>query len=160
TLTATLHSGSTGFAQTGGCNNCGVAIDAVNNRAVLAIGLAFTGANPFHSGLQFLDLNTHTFSPPIPINDALSEAIVLDPFRGYILSPNEASNYGLFSLAGNGAIAQFWSRITPTRELDSAAEDCSTGIALASNESGGGIHIADLTQAVLAPGVPGSWTAP
>jgi RHS repeat-associated protein len=161
-VTATLHSASTGLAsQSGGaCNNCGVAIDAVNNRAVLSIGLDFTSANPFHSGLQFLDLNTNTFSTPIPARDPLSEAIVFDPFRGFILSPNSASNYALLSVGSDGGIAQFWNRVTPVVELDGAAEDCSTGIAIGSNESTSSLYLADLTQATLQPGTPGTWTAP
>jgi hypothetical protein len=43
--------------------------------------------------------------------------------------------------------------------LDSAAEDCTTGIALASNEFSNALYIADLTQATFSAGSPGSWTA-
>jgi hypothetical protein len=44
--------------------------------------------------------------------------------------------------------------------FDSAAEDCSTGIALASSEFTNNVYITDLTQAVFVPGAPGTWTAP
>lgn len=44
--------------------------------------------------------------------------------------------------------------------FDSAAEDCTTGIALATTENAGNIFIADLTQATFTPGTPGAWSAP
>jgi hypothetical protein len=44
--------------------------------------------------------------------------------------------------------------------LDSAAEDCSTGIALASIEFTDNVYITDLTQATFVPGAPGTWSAP
>src|SRR5262249_41026717 len=46
---------------------------------------------------------------------------------------------------------------------DSAGEDCTTGIALATDEGTGNLFIADLTQATFTPGAapsPGTWTAP
>ena len=44
---------------------------------------------------------------------------------------------------------------------DSAAEDCVTGIALASVEDTNEVFLADLTQAAFTPGSPtGTWTAP
>ena len=46
-------------------------------------------------------------------------------------------------------------------EFDSAAEDCSTGIALSTVENTGQLFIADLEQAVFTPGTPsGTWTDP
>jgi hypothetical protein len=52
--------------------------------------------------------------------------------------------------------------VTSSFSLDSAAEDCSTGIALAGTEesSPSRVFIADLTQAKLTAGSPGTWTAP
>ena len=45
--------------------------------------------------------------------------------------------------------------------FDSAAEDCTTGIALATDESDAAITLVDLNQAVFTAGSPaGSWTAP
>jgi hypothetical protein len=44
--------------------------------------------------------------------------------------------------------------------LDSAAEDCTTGIALSSYEFSDYIYITDLTQATFTSGSPGTWTAP
>lgn len=45
-------------------------------------------------------------------------------------------------------------------EGDSAAEDCSTGIALSSLEFTDSLYITDLTQATFTAGTPGTWTAP
>jgi hypothetical protein len=47
--------------------------------------------------------------------------------------------------------------------FDSAAEDCTTGIALSTDEGTGNLFITDLTQATFTPGAapsPGTWTAP
>ena len=46
-------------------------------------------------------------------------------------------------------------------KYDSAGEECSTGIALATDEDTSNLFITDLTQATFTPGSPiGSWTAP
>ncbi len=159
TVTHTLHSSTntfTGFSG-GSCQNCGVAINALTNQAVIAMGLA---PSPSNSGLQFLDLNTNTFGTPIPAAKEVSEDISIDPTRGYILSPNETSNYDLFSFTSGGAVKEFTNQIAPGGVLDSAAEDCSTGIALASTEGQSNVEMIDLTQATFTAGSPGTWTAP
>jgi hypothetical protein len=158
-VTNTLHSGSNAFASFSGgsCQNCGVAINALTNQAVIAMGLT---PSPSTSGIQFLDLNTNVFNPPAPAASRISEDISIDPTRGFILSPNETSNYTLFSFTGAGAITEFGRPITPFQELDSAAEDCSTGIALSSSEGTSNIFITDLTQATFTAGSPGTWNAP
>jgi hypothetical protein len=43
---------------------------------------------------------------------------------------------------------------------DSAAEDCTTGIALSSVEGTNTVYLADLGQSTLTPGSPGNWTSP
>src|SRR5262249_51895125 len=93
-ITKTLQTDSSGFAgQSGGsCNNCSVTINAATNQAVISVGLAFTAAIPFHTGLQTLDLNANKFSSPIPARNGISEGMAIDPFRGYILSATESSN--------------------------------------------------------------------
>ncbi|HET9285264.1 MAG TPA: RHS repeat-associated core domain-containing protein [Candidatus Angelobacter sp.] len=156
-LTTTLKSGSTGTTgfSGGSCQNCGVAINPVTNQAVIAMGLS-GGA-----GIQFLDLNTNTFAPPVPAaTGRISEDISVDPGRGLILSPSEDSIYGLFKTDNN--VTNFFSnRIPAGGEFDSAAEDCTTGIAVAPAEFTNNIFITDLTQATFTPGTPGgTWTAP
>jgi hypothetical protein len=159
TVTNTLHSSANAFTRFSGgsCQNCGVAINALTNEAVIAMGLA---ASPSTSGLQFLNLNTNVFASPILATNEVSEDISIDPTRGFILSPNERSIYDLFSFTSGGAVSEFAMPITPFGVLDSAAEDCSTGIALSSSEGASNIIMADLTQAHFTAGSPGSWTAP
>jgi hypothetical protein len=159
TLTSTVNSGATatdGFSG-GHCENCGVVVDSTSNRALITIGLASGGPG----GYQFLDLGgTPTFESPIPAGTTTSENISIDPVRHLILSPNEASIYQLTNISTSTA-ALFNNNLSDTAEAgtyDSAAEDCTTGIALATDEFTGNLYIADLTQAVFTPGTPGTWT--
>lgn len=163
-LTNTLTSGLTGFAGFSGgeCQNCGVAVNALTNTAAIA-----GGAPSGSDGLQILNLNTNAFQPVFNSTQEVSEDISIDPGRNLILSPNEGSNYVLFSLdATTGAITgEFDNAINSMGgEPDSAAEDCTTGIALSSDEFTNYIYLANLAQAEFTagspPGTPGSWTAP
>jgi hypothetical protein len=94
-LNATLTSGATGTASFSGglCQNCGVAINSVNNTAVISIG---DSSAPSGSGLQFLNLTARTFSAPVPAAHNLSEDVLWDPGRNLILSPDEQGVYDLF----------------------------------------------------------------
>jgi hypothetical protein len=163
TRTNTLTSGATGSVgfSGGSCRNCGVAINALSNKAVIAIGIS---GSPSGSGIQFLDLATNIFGPPIPAAHIISEDILIDPTRNLILSPGESNFYDLFQIQPGGGVKEFGNFLGFVGGiLDSAAEDCSTGIALASLEGSGNLFIADLTQAVLTPGsgtLPGTWTGP
>jgi hypothetical protein len=164
TLT-TLTSGTNAFAEfTGGsCENCGVAINAQNNTAVIAMGLVGGGGGPFGgggSGLQVLDLATNTFSTPDPLAHYVSEDISIDSGRNLILSPDESGFYDLLKIAGN-TLTEYGNDIGNFGgDLDSAAEDCTTGIALSAVEFTDDIYITDLTQATFTAGSPGTWTAP
>jgi len=150
-----LTAGSDGTVQSfsgGSCQTCGVAVNSGNNTAVLSVALASAGA------YQTLHLATNTFDPPIPTGGGnTSEDIVVDPARHLVLSPNESSNYQLLNTL-TGAV--FNNNISPFAEFDSAGEDCSTGIALATMEFTQNLFIADLTQATFVPGSPGTWSAP
>lgn len=159
TLNTTLSSGADAYASFSGgyCYTCGVAMNPNNNEAVVTIGLS--GA-PSGSGLQVLDLSTNTFAAPIPAANEVSEDVVWDPVRNYILSPDESGTYDLFQT--NSAITEYGNSFGV--DGDSAAEDCSTGIALSSIEmypqySGNPaqIYITDLTQAVFSSS---TWSAP
>jgi hypothetical protein len=176
TLTTTLTSGSTGDAGfTGGdCMNCGVAVDSTTDTAVIALGLD----SNMGGGYQTLNLANNTFAPVIPSGSAISEDIAIDPVRHLILSPNEAETSGLSGsfyelVQTQPSTALFENQIvpipTPTPvgaptvglDSDSAAEDCTTGIALSTNEFNSALFITDLTQAKFTPGTPaGTWTAP
>ncbi len=156
TLTSS-GSGSIGFSG-GSCTNCGVAMDGIDNKAV--IGLS-DGGSP---GFQVLDLGSSTFEPIFASPaGAISESSLVDPLRHLLLSATETNDYEIVNLE-NSTKPQFYENtpIASGGELDSSAEDCSTGIALAPAEFSGpsNVFIADLTQAKFTPGSPGTWTAP
>jgi hypothetical protein len=90
----------------------------------------------------------------------ISEDISIDSGRNLILSPNEAGYYDLLKIGAGNTLTEYSSYISPDGEPDSAAEDCTTGIALASDEFANDIYITDLTQATFTAGSPGTWTAP
>ncbi len=156
TLNTTLHSGSNSYAGFSGgyCMNCGVGMNAVSNTAVITMGLS---PSPSSSGLQFLNLATNTFAAPIPTAYEVSEDIVWDAGRNLILSPNEDGVYDLFDTSKTPP-AEFGYYVGG--ELDSAGEDCSTGIALSTDEFTSNLFFANLNEATFIPGSPGSWSAP
>ncbi len=161
TLNKTLTSGATAFQSFSGgsCKNCGVVTDSTTNRALLEIGLASGGPG----GFQFLDLSVPPIPPvfetPIGAGAPTSEDVSIDPNRKLVLSPNENGNYQILNYGG--ATSQlFNNNVSGFPEFDSAGEDCTTGIALATIEFTGDLYIADLKQAVFTPGTPGTWTDP
>jgi hypothetical protein len=157
TLNKTLTSGASGSANfTGGtCQNCGVAIDAASNRAILEVALA---GSPSGSGVQILNLSNDTFNPPVPLFHEVSENIAADPNRGLIMSPSEDGVYDVLKEANDGTITEFTKSVGGI--LDSGTEDCTTGNALSSSEFTNNVFIEDLSQAIFTPGTPGSYTAP
>jgi hypothetical protein len=122
------------------------------------------------TALQFVDLPTQTLSAAVVTHFEISEDILWDPFRAVILSPDEQHHYDILKINGSGlpsnsTVSEFANSTTTGYSgygyFDSAAEDCTTGIALASDEVTAGVYIVDLTQAAFASGVPtGTWTAP
>ena len=163
TLASTLTSGATssqGFSG-GDCMNCGVVVDSSVNKALITIGVTTGGPGAY----QFLDLaGPPTFETPIPAGTTTSEDVSIDPVRKLILSPNEDSIYQLVNIGTSPAtLFNNHGSSTTFGRYDSAAEDCTTGIALATDEGTGNLFIADLTQATFTPGAapsPGTWTAP
>jgi hypothetical protein len=157
TLGATLTSSGIGqMSFSGGpCTNCGVAIDAGTNQAVITLSVDAAG----HGGFQFLNLATNTLAAPIAAGGNTSEDISIDPVRHLVLSPNEQGDYQILQTQPTPAL--FNQAVSGAPMLDAGAEDCTTGIALASDEETGNLFIADLTQAVFTAGSPaGTWTAP
>lgn len=154
TLNTTLTSGadqSSSFSG-GSCKTCGVVVNALANQAVLTIGLSTAASG---SGIQFLDLASNTFAAPVPAAFEVSEDVLWDQGRNLVLSPSEQGVYDLFQTSPSSG--EFGNAIGGV--LDSAAEDCTTGIALSTDEFTTQLYIADLTQATLTPGLPGSWTS-
>ena len=161
TLTTITSGTNTSATFTGGtCDNCGVGINAANNTAVIAMGLVGGGEGPFggESGVQILNLATNTFNAAVPLVHFVSEDVSIDSTRNLILSPGETGFYDLLKIGSGNTLTEYGNDIGG--ELDSAAEDCTTGIALSSIEFSDQVYITDLTQAVFTPGSPGTWTAP
>jgi hypothetical protein len=158
TLTQLTSGSDTEVGFTGGyCYNCGVGINSANNTAVIAGG--FSGKSGY--GVQILNLSNNTFNAPFPMSYYVSEDISIDSGRNLILSPGEDGNYDLLQIGAANSLTEFSNNISSGGyDLDSAAEDCTTGIALSANEFYDTVFITDLTQAVFTPGAPGSWTAP
>jgi len=96
------------------------------------------------------------------MTDLVSEDISIDPGRGLILSPGEDRQlHPAQNLARRRGFSEFSNFIPGGGDFDSAAEDCSTGIALSTMEFTDQLFITDLTQAVFVSGFPaGTWSAP
>jgi hypothetical protein len=171
TLTKTLTDGATGDEGFSGgvCQTCGVVVDSTSNRALITIGLEESGGSvesisqpggapteTSEGAYQFLDLGSQNFEKPIPAGAETSEDITIDPVRHLVLSPNEQSDYQLVNISSS--TAKLFNNELGDGELDSAAEDATTGIALSTDEETGNLYIADLTQATFTPGNPGTWT--
>jgi hypothetical protein len=165
TLGTTRTSGAAGSLSFSGgsCTNCGVAMDDTHQRAAIALSTGTPGVG----GFQFLDLTNNNLSAVFPSRAPnISEDVLIDGVRNLLLSPSETNNYEIIDVTSNTPPASaFFERgiAGVPGELDSAGEDCSTGIALASIETGsnqGAVFITDLTQATFTPGAPGTWTAP
>jgi hypothetical protein len=155
-LNATLSSASnatTSFSG-GNCKNCGVAIESNSNTAVIAMGYSASASG---TALQFLHLGANAFDAPFPTVNAVSEDVLWDPVGNRILSPNENGGYDLLELE-TGLTKEYGRSIGGT--LDSAAEDCLTGIALSTDEYTSNLVLTDLTQATYSLGPPATWSAP
>jgi PEP-CTERM motif len=157
TTLTTITSGSNAFASFSGgeCENCGVAINPSNNTAVIAMGVVGATSN---QGVQVVNLAGNTFDKPFPMVHAVSENISIDSGRNLILSPGEGGIYDLLKIGAGNTLTEYGNSIGGT--LDSAAEDCTTGIAMSADEFTDSIYITDLTQAKFTAGSPGTWTAP
>jgi hypothetical protein len=164
TLNKTLTSGATGktLFSGGACANCGVVINQAANIAAITIG---DSSAPSASGLQFLDLAANTFSAPVPAVNQVSEGIVWDPGNdpagSVIVSPNESGTFDLFDTSKPLPTLPVEYGYGVGGNLDAAGEDCSTGIALATDEYTSKIFLTNLAQKTFTPGSPaGTWTAP
>jgi hypothetical protein len=159
TLATTYASGSNttaGFSG-GSCNNCGVALNANNNTAVINMGL--TGS--LNGGLQVLSLGAVPPSNPNPAGflytpfpltgGYTSENISVDPTRSLILSAGEDGKYTIAQLQASpaGSLKEFDSSWNTGVENDSNAEDCSTGIAIAPGEFTNSLGMANFNSPTL-----------
>ncbi len=158
TLNTTLTSAADTYAgfSGGDCENCGVAINSSTNTAVITEGLS---AAPSGSGIQYLNLSNNTFATPILANNEVSEDVLWDQTRNFILAPNEESNYDIYQV-GASTTTEYANSTAFVGTGDSAGEDCTTGIALSTLEGSDQLYIVDLTQATFTVGPPATWTAP
>ena len=158
TITSTLSSAATTTESFSGgqCDTCAQAIDPLHNMAYLSIGTAGGAA------FQPLNLATGALGTPISANGALatSENILVDPIRNLVLSPNEDgssdgdADYQLLNVS-TGAVFDFF--LPNAGHFDSAGEDCSTGIAIATIEEQSALFLTNLTQATFSGT---AWSAP
>ena len=161
TLAKTLTSAATGTqAFSGGSvQNAGVTMDVAHGQAIVSVGLAGGGANGV-GGLQVLDLASDTFlpAPPLALGTRTSEGVLVDPVRNLVLSPNEDDVFALARPSSGSVFLFDPPGVAFPHEFDSAAEDCSTGLALSTVEfASGEILFTDLTQATFSGN---TWSAP
>ena len=165
-----LMSGGIGqtFFSGGSCTNCGVAMDATHNKAVIGMSINLAG----QGGFQFLNLGASpAFETPFASQspgfngESISEDPLIDPIRNLLLSASEINNYEIINVATSTSPQFFEHPVSTIGELDSSGEDCSTGIVLAPAEFSfpSNIFLADISDPAFAPftaGSPGTWTAP
>jgi len=147
TLNTTLHSGSNNFAEFSGgsCNNCGVAINAANNTALINMGTT-AGPGTSRNGVQILNLSTNAFSPAFEMNQRVSENISVDPTRSLVLSANELGNYAILQIQVDGSLKEFDASFFSGIADDSSAEDCSTGVAISGGEGTNSLQLVNLNN--------------
>ena len=148
----------------GDCQTCNVAVDPIHNTAYLSIGIANGSATA--AEIQPLNLSTGNFLSAFPLGQQRStEDMVVDAIRGFVLSPNEGpfngavpGDYQLVDTT-NGSVFDFNPSLSTYTSgfFDAAAEDCSTGIALASMEFSNQLFLVDLSQATFSGT---TWSAP
>ena len=154
---ATAGGLGTQFFSGGSCTTCGVAFDAATGIAWIAEA-AGAGAGG----------KLEPFTPPSTFGPAIglfgtntSEDISIDPVRKRILSAAENGQFQIIDTSTpSGAVYNAPVPFVTGGDLDATAEDCSTGVAVASIEFTQKLLLANLSAPTLTPGTPGTWTAP
>ena len=133
TLNTTVTSLATSFLSFSGgsCETCGVAIDEANNLAYMQIGIA---GSPSGGGIETFNLASGGTQSAFPTFYEPSEDIQVDPGRHWVLSPDEGNVYDLIS-TNVSPYTEYAMSVSTSGEFDSAAEDCTTGIALSTKSS-------------------------
>lgn len=173
TVTTLMSSGGGTIDFSGGsCTNCGVAMDAVNNKAVIGLSIPDVASGvSVGGGFQFLNLATNTFepafltqAPPGGTFAPISEDPLIDPIRNLLLNATENNQYELINVAITTTPTFFENPIPSSGEADSSGADCQTGIYLAPYEFTDDVFIANVSSTaapIFTAGVPaGTWTAP
>lgn len=136
TETATLSGGS--------CIICGVAFDLTANKAVLDTA----------QGLMMFDLNTKTFTAPVP-GSSPSENFGYDPARQLVLNPiytSAPAGFQVVDLAANSSMTF----TTNVKEPDAGAIDSVTHIGLITDEASNTELFVNLNGS---PGATPAWTS-
>jgi len=168
TLTAfTLTSAGSGTQSfTGGsCTNCNAIADPVTDFGI--VGISLSSGNS--AGYQFFSLSNGASAGVVTVpgtkgGSLLSESPAIEPSKHWLLSGNEDQDFQIINFSGAGVFryAKRATVLTGT-DLDGAAIDCTTDIALSGDEFNNQVFITDLTQATFTPGSggsPGTWDAP
>jgi hypothetical protein len=156
-LVNTLTSSAFGYnySSDGYCVGCGVAMDAGANKAMISMALGYG----YPGGVQFLDLTNNNFESPIYFNSTVPEGALVDPIRHMVLAPTEGYGYFINQTQSPAGTFNFSNYSSLAYYNESAAEECTTGLALSTNEYYGTIFITDLSQGVFDP-IAGMWNAP
>ena len=89
---------------------------------------------PSGTGIQLLSLANNTLGTPYPAVISVSKGIQTDPCRSIILSPSEGGVFDVFNTSST-SITEFANAVAAgSPQFDSAAQDCTTGIAMATIE--------------------------
>lgn len=175
TITKTLNSGgqsnAVSFNSSGGvCATCNVAMG--NGYAAVGIDMGLDKSNNPITGYELLDMTTLTFGTPATASAEISEAPSYDIKRQLILSPNydeSSGSTGGYQIAkvdtATGAFS-YYNYSDSTTDLstfapDSAAEDCTTGVAMSTLEFTNQLFLANLNKATYSTsGSTPTWDAP
>jgi hypothetical protein len=143
----------------GQCTNCGVAMDGVNNRAIIGMSINASDAG----GWQLLDLTTLT-GPVYPSKSGtsgyISENSSYDPIRNLLLSADESGDYQILTFTPGKPVGFYQNTTFSGSKFDSSAEDCSNGIALAPIEATSGdtqVYVGGLNGVTFQNGM---WSPP
>jgi hypothetical protein len=156
TLSSLLTAGGTApqFFSGGPCTTCGVSTDASTGLAWIAEGISTGGG-----ALQSLDPASSVFGAPVGLfGEQTSENVSVDPVRHLVLSAAETGNFQIINTTTSAVYNNSAGPVPLT--LDSTAEDCSTGVAVAPGEFSQSVFMANLSAAIYTPGSPGTWSAP
>lgn len=170
TLTKTVTSIGTGTASFSGgsCTNCNSAVDPLGFGIVGLARVPAISPGAATSLYQFFALSDGASLGAVGV-PALSESPAIEPNKHWILSATETGDYDIVQYGvGTNPLFLYADRgtVLADKELDGAAVDCTTDIAVGSvefspdPETEGQMFLTDLTQAKFTAGSPGSWTAP
>ncbi|HVN90167.1 MAG TPA: hypothetical protein VMT61_10170 [Candidatus Binataceae bacterium] len=162
TLRNTLLSAGSGYARfsTGVCTDCSVVFDQTHDQATIGLMVGNRAAYQpvaYNSGTP--QMLPATISPA----GRLGESMAFDSERNLLLSPDEGDVFEIAEWPPSGVPSFFEDQAgtVGVDEIDGVAEDCTTGVAVATDEATGQLFLTNLAQSTFTSGAPsGSWSAP